>query len=234
MEKEYQKINNIFEFGEKYRTILGIIEPYKSLKDLIWQGTEKIDGTNIRIYWDGHNITFAGRTNNADNPKELSNYLTKLFLTDEMEYVFEQIFGEKETYIFGEGFGNKIQSGGDYGEIGFIIFDINIDGFDLKRSDIDDIASRLGLPSVPVRFEGTLEEAIYWVSEHHMSSLGNGNHEVEGLVLVPKNIQLYDNKHKLIKCKCKYRDMLKSGFIEHGYFRKNNSEIINYEDIKKN
>ena len=105
---------------------------------------------------------------------------------------------KKETYIFGEGFGNKIQSGGDYGEIGFIIFDINIDGFDLKRSDVDDIASRLGLPSVSVRFEGTLEEAICWVSEHHMSSLGNGNHEVEGLVLVPRDIQLYDNKNKLI------------------------------------
>ena len=41
MEKEYQKISNVFEFGEKYRTILGIIEPFKSLKDLIWQGTEK-------------------------------------------------------------------------------------------------------------------------------------------------------------------------------------------------
>ena len=28
------------------------------------------------------------------------------------------------------------------------------------------------------------------------------------------DVQLYDNKHKLIKCKCKYRDMLKAGLAK--------------------
>ena len=135
-------------------------------------------------------------------------------MTPEMEYVFEQIFGEKEAYIFGEGYGANIQkSGGDYVENGtdvsFIIFDINIDGFDLKREAVDDIANRLGILSVPVVFEGTLDQAKEYVSGHQMSTLNGGKHEMEGIVLVPKGIQLYDNKHHLIKCKCKYRDIIK-------------------------
>ena len=32
------------------------------LKDNIWQFTEKIDGTNIRVHWDGHRVEFGGRT----------------------------------------------------------------------------------------------------------------------------------------------------------------------------
>ena len=97
---------------------------------------------------------------------------------------------------------------------GFIIFDINIDGWDLKRKDVDDITNKLGLPSVPVVFEGTLDEAKEFVAKHQMSTLNGGLHEMEGIVLVPRDVQLYDNKHKMIKCKCKYRDMLKAGLAE--------------------
>ena len=45
------------------------------LKDNIWQFTEKIDGTNIRIYWDGHTVTFGGRTDRAQIPVFLLDYL---------------------------------------------------------------------------------------------------------------------------------------------------------------
>ena len=134
--KEYQKINNIFKFDEKYRTIMGMTDTYQALRNIEWIGTEKVDGTNIRIYWDGHKIQIAGRTEKSQIPDHLMNYLSNLFLTQEMEYVFEQMFGEKETYLFGEGYGYKIQANGDeYFEdrksVGFILFDVNIGGFDL-------------------------------------------------------------------------------------------------------
>ncbi len=216
--KEYQKINNIFKFDERYRNIVGMADTYQILRNIEWIGTEKVDGTNIRIYWDGYKIQIAGRTEKSQIPDHLMNYLSNLFLTQEMEYVFEQMFGEKEAYLFGEGYGFKIQTNGDKyiadNKCGFIVFDINIDGWDLKRKDVDDIANKLGLPSVPVVFEGTLDEAIEFVKKHHMSTLNGGLHEMEGIVLVPRDIQLYDNKHKLIKCKCKYRDMLKAGLAE--------------------
>lgn len=213
--KEYMKISNIFKFDEKYRTILGMTEICDTLKDIQWVGTEKIDGTNIRIYWDGHTIEIAGRTDKAQIPSHLLEYLKSIFLTVEMEYVFEQMFGEKETYLFGEGYGFKIQNnGGAYfknnKDVGFILFDVNIDGFDLSRDNVNDVAQKLGLEAVPVIFKGTLNEAIECVKQHHMSTLGNNEHEMEGLVLQPA-IKLYDERHKPIKCKCKYRDAVKLG-----------------------
>lgn len=211
--KEYMKINNIFKFDEKYRKIVGMTDTYQVLKNLEWIGTEKVDGTNIRIYWDGHEIQIAGRTDRAQIPTHLMKYLSNIFLTKEMEYVFEQMFGEKETYLFGEGYGFKIQTNGDkYFEdrknVGFILFDVNINGFDLSRDNVNDIAEKLGLDFVPAVFRGTLDEAIEFVKKHPMSTLGDGAHEMEGLVLQP-SIVLYDKDKKLIKCKCKYNDVAK-------------------------
>ena len=40
MEKEYQKIGSVFKFDEKFRTIVGLNEPYETLKNIIWQGTD--------------------------------------------------------------------------------------------------------------------------------------------------------------------------------------------------
>lgn len=215
MEKEYQKIGNMFEFDEKTHRIVGMMQPYASLKDLIWQGTEKIDGTNIRVHWDGHSIEFGGRTDTAEIPPKLLDHLEKTFKTQEMEYIFEQVFGESEAYVFGEGFGEGINNGGNYvlGGRGcsFIVFDVQIDGWDLNRTNVNDVASKLGLPFVPVCFEGTLEQAQAFVADHPMSTLCNGAHEMEGLVLVPRDVQLYDKKRHLIKCKCKYRDLRRSG-----------------------
>ena len=52
-----------------------------------------------------------------------------------MEYIFEQVFGDKEAYVFGEGYGPKIQTGGGlYSDTPkFIVFDITIDGHELNR-----------------------------------------------------------------------------------------------------
>lgn len=215
--KEYLKINNIFKFDEKYRNIVGMTETYETLKNITWEGTEKVDGTNIRVHWDGHRIEFAGRTDKAEIPKDLLKVLTDLFLTQEMEYVFEQLFEDKDVILYGEGYGAKIQSGGDYSqEPKFILFDVEIDGFYLSRANVNDIANKLGLDKVPVVFTGTLEDAIDFVGKHNASTIGNGKHEMEGLVLQPKDVILYDSKKHPLKCKCKYRDMLKAGLVKEG------------------
>ena len=219
MEKEYQKIGNVFKFDERYKNIIGLNEPYETLKNIIWQGTEKIDGTNTRVYWDGHRITWAGHTDTSEMQPNVAAKMEEIFGSQEMEYLFEQVFGESKAYLFGEAYGAGVQKGGglyaaDGKSIDFIVFDVNIDGWDLTRPNITDVANKLGLKSVPVVFEGTLEEAKAFVAKHPMSTLNGGLHEMEGLVLQPRDVQLYNNKHKLIKCKCKYRDMLKAGLAK--------------------
>ena len=69
----------------------------ESLQNIPWRFTEKIDGTNIRICWDGHNITFGGRTDKAQIPVDLVNYLNQKFRNVETEEMFEQTFGENEV-----------------------------------------------------------------------------------------------------------------------------------------
>lgn len=68
-------------------------ETVEFCKDLTWQFTEKVDGTNIRVYWDGHRVEFGGRTENAQIPAPLVNKLNELFGGDINEQFFEQKFG---------------------------------------------------------------------------------------------------------------------------------------------
>ena len=66
--KEYHKIETLYkrEDSGKHKLLIGEFrnETVKQCKDLQWIFTEKIDGTNIRIHWDGHKIEFNGRTDN--------------------------------------------------------------------------------------------------------------------------------------------------------------------------
>ena len=71
------------------------------LKDNIWQFTEKVDGTNIRVYWDGHTVSFGGRTERAQIPTQLLDYLLATFKTNEAEQIFEEKFGETPLIFFG-------------------------------------------------------------------------------------------------------------------------------------
>ena len=79
---EYHKIETLFNRDPLTKKLIeGSFrnETIEYLKDNIWEFTEKVDGTNIRIYWNGHKVTFYGRTNNAQIPSELTNRLIELF-----------------------------------------------------------------------------------------------------------------------------------------------------------
>ena len=127
---EYHKIETLFKRDEITKKLIeGNFrnETIEFLKDNKWQFTEKIDGTNIRIYWDGHRVSFYGRTNKAQIPAELTNRLIELFGGETNEQMFEQKFGEMPVMLVGEGYGEKIQSGGLYRKgQDFILFDVLI------------------------------------------------------------------------------------------------------------
>lgn len=204
---EYHKIKALFERDEqtkktvegKYRS-----EVVQYLASNVWQFTEKIDGMNIRVYWDGHRVNFYGRTNNAQIPSVLANRLSNLFLGEANEQLFEQKFGETEVILFGEGYGEKIQSGGAYrnGQ-DFILFDVMIDGKYQQREDVEDIAKYFGIDTVPIIFEGTLQEAIDYVKTKPKSKIGTA--DSEGLVGRPK-VELLDRNGERVITKIKVRD----------------------------
>lgn len=185
--KEYHKIETLFErdMNGNKKLIEGKFrnKTVEYLKDNKWIFTEKIDGTNIRIYWDGHKITFAGRTDNADIPKPLQERLSELFLNNETEELFEQLFAEKEVILFGEGYGGKIQSGSLYNPTqDFILFDIMVEDRFLERENIENIAKSFNLKVVPIVLTGTIMDGVLYVKNKPNSIITKEIKEMEGLV----------------------------------------------------
>jgi hypothetical protein len=183
--KEYNKIETVFErdvdgtkklIEGKYRN-----EAVEFLANNKWAFTEKIDGTNIRVHWDGHKITFGGRTERAQIPSHLVNKLSEMFLNNETEELFEQKFGEREVILFGEGYGVKIQNGGAYRpDVGFILFDVMIGDNYQSRSTVEDVAKCFDLEIVPIVMYGTIQEAVDFVKTKPNSTIGTAM--MEGLV----------------------------------------------------
>ena len=65
------------------------------LAGIDWIFTEKIDGTNIRVIWDGYRVSFAGRSDNAQIPPVLLAWLESRFGGPDNEQLFEQKFGDE-------------------------------------------------------------------------------------------------------------------------------------------
>src|SRR5690606_6407200 len=133
------------------------------IKDCQWIFTEKVDGTNIRVHWDGHNVTFGGRTDRAQIPTTLLNdALFPTFAGTVNVQVFEQKFGENAVTVYGEGYGAKIHKGGGlYREnTGIVLFDVKVGDVYLERENVEEIAKPFGVETVPVVLEGTLQEAV--------------------------------------------------------------------------
>ena len=205
---EYNKIDTVFN-RDVYGTKRLIVDSWRNeaveyLKDSRWQFTEKFDGTNIRVIWDGHSISFAGRTDKAIIPQHLLEYLNKTFSTQEVEQLFEQVYGDKQVILFGEGYGYKIQNGGNYrNDVSFILFDVMIGENYQERQWVEETAVMLGIDVVPIVLEGTIEEAIEFVKKHPKSTVGTAF--MEGVVGRPA-VELRDRTGKRIIVKIKYGD----------------------------
>lgn len=173
------------------------------LQDARWIFTEKVDGTNIRVHWDGHKVTFGGRTESAQIPAKLIARLIELFT----EELFEQAFAETEVILFGEGHGAGIQKGGgNYSPVpDFVLFDVKVGEWWLQRPDVEDVATKLGLRVVPVVLTGTLHDAIKTVRTGLTSAWGD--FPAEGVVGVPE-VGLLDRAGRRVMVKVKRQDFL--------------------------
>lgn len=213
---EYQKIQTLFKRDER-----NIIIPdqftypeFEVLKDLKWECTEKIDGTNIRIELassgnseDGIIMSFKGRTDKAIIPEHL---LTKLNWLFDREHLMEALNITDETQdcnitLYGEGYGAKIQKGGNYisNDVNFILFDVKVGKWWLDREAIKDIANKLGINAVPLMGYMTIPEAIEYVKKGFKSTIAeNKDYDAEGLVLkAPCGLLKRDGERLITKIK---------------------------------
>ena len=113
--------------------------------------------------------------------------------------------------IFGEGYGVKIQKGGNYisNDVDFILFDIRIGSMWLQRESLENIASKMGVRIVPLIGYMTLWDAINLVKQGFVSLISeNRQYKAEGLVLKTRD-GLLDRQGNRIITKIKTIDFEK-------------------------
>lgn len=217
---EYQKINTLYKRDENNNIILSdyTIPEFEYLKNNLWECTEKIDGTNIRIevvfykepesgFTPKVKTYFMGRTDKANIPSRLYSKLEQIFGNVDWKQMFPDII-EGHVTLFGEGYGAKIQKGGDNyisNDVDFILFDVRVGNWWLNRESLEDIAEKLKIKIVPLIGYMTIPEAEEMVKNGFKSKIAeNKDFEAEGLVLkTPCGLLLRNGKRIITKIKTK-------------------------------
>ncbi len=201
----YPKINTVFKRDDKNRIIVGqYSQPeFAYLRNNEWLWTEKVDGTNIRLHWDGEKVTIGGRTDNANLPQQLVTNLQPL-VTDTA--LWASVFPDSpDVTVYGEGYGAKIQSGGYYRpDQQLIVFDVRVGRWWLRYGDVEKVAKDLGLETVPFYMIDTLETATTMTANGALKS-DWPNAPIEGLVGIPL-VGLHDRTGQRIMAKLKVKD----------------------------
>ncbi|MBN1429108.1 MAG: hypothetical protein JXB07_12100 [Anaerolineae bacterium] len=204
---EYHKIQTIFnrDPATRYKTLIEgdfSLPEFAYLAQNEWVFTEKVDGTNIRVIFDGEKIVFGGKTDDAQIPAFLVQRLNERFLP-QVE-LFTEIFADG-VCLYGEGYGAKIQKGGEQyrPDQDFVLFDVKIGDWWLQRADVEDIAHKLGIDIVPIIGTGTLYAMVEAVRAGFKSQWGDFT--AEGIVARPATELKTRNNHRIIT-KIKYKD----------------------------
>jgi ATP-dependent RNA circularization protein (DNA/RNA ligase family) len=211
--KEYHKIETLCKFDQATKKFLPntFYNPnVEILQNHKWEFTEKIDGTNFRIYWNGHTLSYAGRTDNAVFSEEQQTFIKEKLVNDVMTTSFESIFKDNEVIVYGELFGNKIQKDGqlytDGKGLGFKVFDVYKEGHFMNYKHMIYLCKELGYDVVPLALTGTIAEGIAYVENNLLSTFSKAT--LEGLVGKPIG-DFLDYRGNRIVVKIKRRDLVK-------------------------
>lgn len=207
---EYHKIETLFERDKA----TFVVDPSKLKSPVLgtireWDITEKIDGTNIRVMLSvAGEVSFGGRSNSAQIPGDLVQYLVRTFQQDKLKAAMWLDGTPTEAVLYGEGYGPGIQKGGGLyrPDKAFILFDVLVGGkWWLDLAAVADIANKLGVDSVPWLGRLTLDEIVEMVRAPFSSQLGTAT--AEGIVARPIET-LFDKRGERLIIKLKTKDFV--------------------------
>ena len=213
MPDNYHKIQTVYkrDLDSKYKYLLEgqfTLPEFEYLQNNEWVWTEKIDGMCLDIKYISSLGTNSihGKTMNSQIPSILLNNLRDKFYGDLNYKAMKDIFGEGCLVdLFMEGYGAKIQKGGgNYSsDQEFVLFDVKINDWWLKRKDVEDIGDKLGIRVVPIIGKGTLKEMVEYVRRGFFSQWGP--FYAEGIVARP-SVELKARDGSRIITKIKHKD----------------------------
>ena len=201
--KKYHKILSVFKRDPATKNkhfLLGeyACPEFELLKDIEWVWTEKVDGTNIRIIWDGSTVIYGGKTDNAQIPARLVARLRELFPV-------EKFAGKDPMCLYGEGYGAGIQKGGGNYQLvqSFVLFDVLVGEWWLRREQVQEVSEEFRIGVVPEVGRGSIAKAMIFEADGHTSHWGD--FLAEGIVLRPR-VELKDRAGNRIITKLKHKD----------------------------
>jgi hypothetical protein len=205
---EYHKVQTVFlrDPATKHKTLIdgAWAKPeFELLRGVPWVWTEKVDGTNIRVIWDGERVNFGGKTDAAQIPTPLLAHLMETFTPDRLAAALKG-----PLVLYGEGYGPKIQKGGGRyrSTPGFILFDALAGDTWLERQTAEEIGESMAVPVVPIVGVGTLEEAVARAAEGFTSHIAEDSTLIaEGFVMRPA-VELKDRRGHRVIAKVKHAD----------------------------
>ena len=207
----YHKIQTVFlrDPKTKFKTLLeGQFAKFEFeyLAELMWAWTEKVDGTNIRVQYDSDekSLNFNGKTDRAQLQATLFEYLTETFTPKKQ--LFMDTFDKENVKVclYGEGYGPRIQKGGGLyrKDQSFVLFDVKINDWWLKRGDVENIGHKFGIDVVPIIRHGNLYEMVEFVRNGFNSQWGD--FLAEGIVARPfVDLRARSGERIITKLKCK-------------------------------
>ena len=199
--KQYHKIQTIYKRDRETGALLEeySLPVFEYLKDNRWVFTEKVDGTNIRVMLQDGKLLFGGKTDRAELPELLLSNLHELFREDELAERFPD-----GVCLYGEGYGEKIQTGGKYRKgQGFVLFDVKVGRWWLEGEDVMVVADQLGVSVVPIVGQGSLHDMTEMCKVGFKSTWGD--FQAEGIVARPE-VELQERSGTRIITKLKITD----------------------------
>ena len=218
--QKYTKINTLFFRDTKGNLMLDefSLPHFKYLYNNEWLAFEKVDGTNMSYYWDGHTLEIHGKSEDAQIPRPLLEKMQNILPIEVLKEKFPPKFDENGNeipflmIIYGEGYGKGIQKcGGKYiaNDVDFTVFDIKIGNWWLEWDAVVDICHNLNLKHVEPFGVMTLGEAEKLVIGGFNSPIAeNKELMAEGLVLRPL-VQTFTRKGERVMVKIKTKDYKK-------------------------
>ena len=202
---QYHKIQTLFKRDPDNHNITLLMGEYSLpefdyLKSCNWVFTEKVDGTNTRVVLKNGELNFLGKAENSHMPPFLLSVLENMFTLEKIQ----TMVGSDDICLYGEGYGYKINKGGKYSTShSFVLFDVRIGNWWLERTNVQDIAGKLGIDVVPVIGTGKLCDMVFLVEKGFPSRWGD--FVAEGIVARP-GVELQTRGGDRIITKLKYKD----------------------------
>ena len=221
---EYPKIETLYDRGPDFKVVPVRFRwpEFGAIK--LWSITEKIDGMNVRVKLTTDRVWYGGRTDAAQLPTGLVDWLRRNMDHDRVAAAFEPVsnhlIGETIAYLFLEAYGPKIQAGHKYRDsIACRLFDVCV--FNptdteerhplwLTDATMRDIAAKIGIAPVPcLNAFATIDEAIAYVRQSSTVAHIEKNDDSlihEGIV-AKSNPLLLNRRAERIMWKLKVKDL---------------------------